>query len=118
MGGSVLIVDDDPAFRSLARRILTAAGLIVAGEAADAAAAIAAANSTRPDGILVDLRLPDRDGLELARELLKLAWRPHVLLTSSDGEYADLVRSHPDEALPFVPKEDLPNAPLRALLEA
>jgi DNA-binding NarL/FixJ family response regulator len=124
VSASVLIVDDDAAFRRLAHRLLTAAGLTVIGEASDAATAIAAANASRPDGVLVDLRLPDRDGLELARELLALDWHPHVLLTSSDDESADLARSDPEEALPFVPKEalpfvpkeDLPNAPLHALL--
>jgi CheY-like chemotaxis protein len=115
MTGSVLIVDDDPRFRRLARRILTGAGLTVVAEAPDAEAAVIAANASKPDGILVDVRLPDRDGLDLARELLALGWHPRVLLTSSDPDAGDPVDGRGDE-LPFLPKEDLPNAPLQVLL--
>lgn len=115
MSGSVLIVDDDPKFRRLARRILAGAGLTVVAEAADAQAAVIAANASKPDGILVDVGLPDRDGLDLARELLALEWHPRVLLTSTDPDAADPVDGRGD-MLPFLPKEDLPNAPLHTLL--
>ena len=109
---SVLVVDDDPVFRRLAARMLEEAGFAVAGQAADARAAVAAAVATRPGGILVDLGLPDRAGAELARELLALPWCPRILLTSADADASDVG----DGALRFVAKEDLPNAPLLALL--
>jgi DNA-binding NarL/FixJ family response regulator len=115
MSGSVLIVDDDPGFRSLANRMLTEAGLTVVAEAGDARTAVIAANASRPEGILVDLGLPDRAGLDLARELFALEWHPRVLLTSSDPEAAQLLDGQRD-SLPFLVKEDLPNAPLRSLL--
>ena len=63
----------------------------------------------------MDLRLPDRTGLELARELVTLGWHPRILLTSSDPEAADLLDGAHD-GLPFLPKEELPNAPLLRLL--
>ncbi len=112
MIASVLIVDDDPAFRSLAAGMLNEAGLAVAGEAGDARAAVAAAHATRPGAILVDVGLPDRSGVELARELLALPWHPRVLLTSADADAA----STGDASLRFVAKVDLPGAPLLALL--
>jgi CheY-like chemotaxis protein len=59
----VLVVDDDAAFRGLARRLLIAAGLRVVGEADGVATAIAAARELRPDGALVHLRLGDGDGI-------------------------------------------------------
>jgi CheY-like chemotaxis protein len=114
MSGSVLIVDDDPGFRRLAYRMLTEAGLTVVAEAEDARSAVIAAKSAKPCGILVDLGLPDRRGLDLARELLALDWHPRVVLTSGDTDTADL-DGQPD-GLPFVAKDDLPDAPLRALL--
>jgi DNA-binding response OmpR family regulator len=112
----VLIVDDDPAFRRLAGRMLVDAGLTVCAEAGDAREAVAAAHASRPGGILVDVGLPDRDGLDLALELRLLEWRPHVVLTSSDPDFADMVESQRDLELRFVPKEELPSAPLRELL--
>jgi DNA-binding NarL/FixJ family response regulator len=117
MSGSVLIVDDDAGFRRLANRILTDAGLTVVAEAPDARSAVIAAQASRPEGILVDVGLPDRGGLDLARELFQLEWHPRVLLTSSDPEAAQLLDGE-REWLPFLVKEDLPNAPLRSLLGA
>jgi CheY-like chemotaxis protein len=118
MALQVLIVDDDPAFRRLAARMLTAAGLEVAGEACDVESAIAAAHASQPDAILVDARLPDGDGVELAQRLVQLPWKPRVLLTSSDFDVLALGTVELRPAVPFLPKADLPTAPLLALLAA
>jgi DNA-binding NarL/FixJ family response regulator len=114
---SVLLVDDDPTFLSLATRILTEAGLEVIGTVGDAARAVAAALSLKPDAALVDIGLPDRDGVDLAHELVALPWRPRVVLTSSDRDAAARIGSDgADGGLSFIPKEDLPGAPLLRLL--
>jgi CheY-like chemotaxis protein len=117
MNGSVLVVDDDPAFRRLARRLLPAFGLIWAGEASSADSALAAAASLRPDGVLVDVGLPDRDGVTLAGELAALPFPPRVVLTSSDAEAADARDVRRSGAAAFVPKDQLPNAALHRLLK-
>jgi DNA-binding NarL/FixJ family response regulator len=116
MGGNVLVVDDDAAFRSLARRLLIAFGFGLAGEADSVSTALAAAESLRPDAVLVDVGLPDGDGITLAGLLTALPWRPRVVLTSSDADAAtpdDVKRSG---AAAFVPKDQLPNAALERLL--
>jgi DNA-binding NarL/FixJ family response regulator len=113
---SVLVVDDDAAFRELARRLLTEAGLTVVGEADSASAAIMVAKATEAEAALVDVDLPDRDGITLARELTALPWRPRVVLTSVDAEAAtpdDVQRSG---ARAFVHKADLPNGSIHRLL--
>jgi CheY-like chemotaxis protein len=118
MDGSVLIVDDDPDFFGLARRILEPLGLVVTAEAATAAGAIATAEALQVAAALVDVGLPDGDGIALARYLTSLTWQPRVVLTSSDPDAAcdsDVRRSG---ASAFVPKDELPNAPLRQLLAA
>jgi DNA-binding NarL/FixJ family response regulator len=114
--GSVLVVDDDPVFRSLARRTLVGDGLVVVGEADSVATAMVAARALRPDAVLVDVGLPDGDGVSLACELTALPWRPRVVLTSTDPDAAspDAVRA--SGAAAFVAKHDLPNAPLARLL--
>jgi DNA-binding NarL/FixJ family response regulator len=116
MSGSVLVVDDDPAFRRLAGRMLAVFDLIVLGEAATVADGRAAAASLKPDAVLLDIRLPDGDGLALARELSDLPWSPRVLLTSSDAEAALPAEVERSGAVGFVPKDELPNAPLNHLL--
>jgi CheY-like chemotaxis protein len=118
MSRSVLVVDDDPTFRRIAVRILAAVGLAVVGEAETAAAALAAALALRPDAVLLDVRLPDRDGVALARELTALPWRPRVVLTSSDVEATTPGEVRDSGASAFVPKAQLPNAALGELLGA
>jgi DNA-binding NarL/FixJ family response regulator len=113
---TILLVDDDPRFRALARRILTAAGLQVVGEADTVAAAKAAALEVRPDTALVDVGLPDGSGLALASELTALPWRPRVLLTSTDPDVASPDDVRQSGANGFVPKAELPSASLKILL--
>jgi CheY-like chemotaxis protein len=114
MAGSVLLVDDDPAFLALATRMMRDSGVRIAATAETAAAALAAALEIRPAAMLVDVGLPDRDGIELARELAALPWSPRVVLTSTDPDAVGGASG--DGIPPFVPKEDLPNAPLREML--
>jgi DNA-binding NarL/FixJ family response regulator len=113
---SVLVVDDDPVFRGLARRLLAAVGMTVIGEADSVAAALAAAVEIEPAAILVDVELPDGNWVELAGRLIALPGRPSVVLTSIDADAVsddDLRRSG---ARAFVHKADLPSAPLAELL--
>jgi CheY-like chemotaxis protein len=113
---SVLIVDDDPAFRALAGRMIRGAGMEVAGEADAAQTAIASAEELRPDAILVDVGLPDRSGIELAHDLARRPWSPTVVLVSSDPDSAPGADDGTETPLPFVPKAELPGAPLERLL--
>jgi DNA-binding NarL/FixJ family response regulator len=116
MTGSVLVVDDDPQFRELAGRLLAASGLSVVGEAGTVATALAAAARLRPTAVLVDVELPDGDGVTLARELAALPWRPRIVLTSIDGAITTSDAARGIGAAAFVDKADLPNAPLARLL--
>lgn len=116
MHRSVLLVDDDRDFRGLARRMLAGMGLAVIAEAGTCAAAAAAAAKLRPAAALVDVGLPDGDGLVLAQQLAALPWRPRVVVTSSDPDAADGATLRRVGATGFVAKEDLPNGLLRPLL--
>jgi CheY-like chemotaxis protein len=116
MSPSVFVVDDDPRFRRLAHAVLAGVGFAVAGEADSAAVAVAAVVAMQAQAVLVDVGLPDRDGISLARELAALPWRPLVVLTSSDPEAATATQVADSGAAAFVPKDQLPNAPLQSLL--
>jgi DNA-binding NarL/FixJ family response regulator len=112
----VLLIDDDPSFRSLARRVLTGRGLEVVGEAGDAGAGAEAARSLRPDAILLDVGLPDRDGVHLAGELSALPWSPRIVLTSVDPDATSDDAALRQGACGFVRKHDLPGDGVGLLL--
>jgi two-component system KDP operon response regulator KdpE len=117
MAISVLVIDDDPTSLSLATRVLEEMGVEVVTTASDAGSGIAAANETRPDAALVDVGLPDRDGIDLAYELAALSWRPRVVLMSTDRDAVSAITAqHDGDALPFVPKEELAAGRLLPLL--
>jgi len=117
MASIVLLIDDDAMFRSLVTEILRDLGVEQVVDAGTAAAAIDKALHLRPAAALVDVGLPDRDGIVLAHELAALPWRPAVVLTSVDRDAAARIDSCVDGALPFVLKDEIVKAPLRRLLE-
>ena len=80
----MLVVDDDPEFRALAVQMLARLGLSVVCEAATVDAATRAARKLKPQAALVDVGLPDGDGVTLAGALAALPWRPRIVLTSTD----------------------------------
>jgi CheY-like chemotaxis protein len=111
----VLIVDDHPAFRRLATRLLQAEGLDVIGEAATGQAALVQAAALRPDIVLLDILLPDIDGFAVAERLAALPAAPAVVLTSSRPA-ADFGRRLPgSHARGFLDKHQLSAARIEEL---
>ncbi len=83
----VVIADDQTLVRGGFRMILNSAGIPVAAEAADGEEAVAAVLKHRPDVVLMDIRMPEMDGLEATRRIL--ASRPGqdvrvIVLTTFD----------------------------------
>ena len=117
MSRTVLIVDDHPSFRGMARALLQSEGFDVVGEAADGASALSAARTLRPDVILLDVQLPDTDGFEVAAQLTANGSSPAIVMTSSRDacDFGSLVKE--SGARGFIPKADLSAARLSALLE-
>lgn len=79
----VLIVDDQPSFRDMARTVLEWRGYAVAGEADSAASAIAATERLAPDAVLLDVCLGEASGFEVAGSLTQARPGVAVLLVSS-----------------------------------
>ena len=118
----ILIVDDHETNRKLARDVLRAAGLQTL-EASRGDAAISVATDNRPDVILLDLRLPDMNGTEVARRLRSgtgteeipvvalsasaYAWSTDRLLAAGFDGYLQKpidVRAFPDQVRGFCKK--------------
>jgi len=113
-----LIVDDHPGFRAVARRLLQEIGSQVVGEAGTGAQALAEARRLRPDLVLLDIQLPDLDGLAVAKALSSEPEPPAVVLVSSRdaADYGPLLDGC--GALGFIAKADLSAESLTALLGA
>jgi DNA-binding NarL/FixJ family response regulator len=112
---TLLIVDDHPEFRSLARMLLEAEGFDVAGEAADGESALAAVAELHPDAVLLDVQLPGIDGIDVARRLTRACPSLRVVLTSS-RERSDYGSRLADQA--FLPKRELSGEALLGALAA
>jgi len=81
----VLVVDDEPPIRRFLRDSLEAAGFAVV-TADDAAAALTAVASEKPDVVILDLGLPDRSGFEVITEVRKHSPVPIIVLSARSDE--------------------------------
>jgi two-component system, OmpR family, KDP operon response regulator KdpE len=84
-GQRVLVVDDETSIRRYLRAALTAQGLIVY-EAANGYEALNAVLTHRPDLIILDLGLPDIDGIEVTRRLREWSQTPIIILSVREAE--------------------------------
>lgn len=117
MPRSILIVDDHAGFRSFARQLLTAEGYLVLGEAERGSSVVGAVRRLKPDLVLLDIRLPDIDGFEVAERLAEEPDPPMVVLISS-RDAADYGPRLPAlHARGFVAKADLSRAAIEALCQ-
>jgi DNA-binding NarL/FixJ family response regulator len=83
----VLIVDDDKLMRAGLRAVLSSdEGIEVVGEAGDGRAAIDSARRLDPDVVLMDVRMPEMDGVTATREVLRAAPETRVVIVTTFEE--------------------------------
>jgi CheY-like chemotaxis protein len=115
-----LIVDDNPEFGERARGLLERQGLTIVGLATSIAEAVRHVDELHPDVALVDVRLGDESGFDLARRLLDGEAHPdlRVILISTyeASEFDDLIEGSP--AAGFIAKTDLSADAIRRVLAA
>jgi DNA-binding NarL/FixJ family response regulator len=113
---SVLIIDDHPVVRRGLRVLLEVQdGIEVAGEAGDAATALALAAERVPDVILLDLKLPGPDGIAVLGELKARDSAARVLVLTSDTEPAAASLALRSGAAGVLYKDVDPDALVRAI---
>jgi DNA-binding NarL/FixJ family response regulator len=111
-----VIVDDDPAFLHVAQATLERGGVIVSGVAGSGAEAAEQSRELRPDVVLIDIRLGEESGFEVARQLADNGHARALVMISVDAweDFADLIDESP--AAGFLAKTDLSGAAIRRIL--
>lgn len=84
----VLIVDDEAPARLRLKRLLGEMEVVVSGEARSGREALLACTNSLPEIVLMDVRMPDMDGLEAARHLSRLPNPPAIIFTTAYDEMA------------------------------
>ena len=97
-----LIVDDNQLFLDAARLLLEREGVVVVGVATTSAEALQLDEELRPDVALVDIRLGQESGFDLAR---RLRGRVILISTHAQSEYAEEIAA--SRAAGFIPKAQL-----------
>jgi CheY-like chemotaxis protein len=113
---TVLLVDDDLEFGKVAADLLADRGYRVVGHAATANEAVALCDRLDPDAVLLDVRLPDANGVTLAKRLRAASDRPSILLTSTDRLAVGPAVVQLCGASGFVPKTELARTDLDVFL--
>lgn len=81
----VVIADDTEFFRTALEEILTTAGYNVVGIAADGAQAVDLATSLQPDIVILDVVMPEKNGLDAAKDITRLRLPLKIVMCTSLG---------------------------------
>ena len=101
----VMLVDDHPIMRRGLRDVLEdSGGFEVIAQAADGVEAVATAEETRPDVIVMDVMMPGKDGVEACRDILELMPDTRVLIITASTEEDAVIEAIAAGALGFVQK--------------
>jgi DNA-binding NarL/FixJ family response regulator len=111
----VLIIDDHPTFRSVARELLERRGFAVVEEADCATSGLEAAERLAPEAVLLDVGLPDGDGFDVCHALTRRNPQLAVLLVSADDLHRGSGHIRDCGARGFLPKSRLACSDLMAL---
>jgi DNA-binding NarL/FixJ family response regulator len=111
----VMLVDDHGLMRAAIRQAVSSPGVEVVAEAATATAALEAAPAVRPDVLLLDLNLPDMNGLQLLRELHERLPDTQIVVLSVSGATRDVHEAVRSGASGYLTKDLDPPALFRAV---
>jgi DNA-binding NarL/FixJ family response regulator len=111
----ILLIEDHPVVRAGCRRLLEARGDLHVLEAASGIEGLALLQRERPGIVVLDLKLPDANGLEIARQLLAEPFPPKIVVFSMYGD--PMLATHPLEigASGYITKNDDPELLLEAI---
>ena len=104
MSKKVLIVDDAAFMRMMIKDILTKNGFTVAGEAENGIRAVEKYKEIQPDLVIMDITMPEMDGIQAVKEIKKLDPEAKIVMCSAMGQQAMVIESIQAGARDFVVK--------------
>ena len=104
MAKNILICDDAAFMRMMIKDILTKNGYTVAGEAENGAKAIEKYTELKPDLVLMDITMPEMDGIQALKKIRELDPKASVIMCSAMGQQAMVIESIQSGAKDFIVK--------------
>src|SRR5690554_6060758 len=104
MGKSILIVDDAAFMRMMIKDILTKNGFEVIGEAENGAKAQEKYKELNPDLVIMDITMPEVDGIQAVKEIKKINQDANIIMCSAMGQQAMVIESIQAGAKDFIVK--------------
>ena len=115
MAKNILICDDAAFMRMMIKDILTKNGYNVAGEAENGLRGVEKYKEVNPDLVLMDITMPEMDGIQALREIKKVDPNASVIMCSAMGQQAMVIESIQSGARDFIVKPFQPDRVLEAV---
>ena len=104
MAKNILVCDDAAFMRMMIKDILTKNGYTVAGEAQNGVKAVEKYNELKPDLVLMDITMPEMDGIQALKKIKEGAPNAVVIMCSAMGQQAMVIESIQAGAKDFIVK--------------
>lgn len=104
MANGILIVDDAAFMRMMIKDVLTKNGYIVLGEAENGQKAIEKYKELTPDLVIMDITMPEVDGIQAVKEIKKIDPNAKIVMCSAMGQQAMVIESIQAGARDFIVK--------------
>ncbi|MCI9123276.1 MAG: response regulator [Eubacterium sp.] len=104
MAKKVLICDDAAFMRMMIKDILSKNGYEIAGEAENGVKAVEKYNETKPDLVLMDITMPEMDGIQALKAIRELDGNACVIMCSAMGQQAMVIEAIQSGAKDFIVK--------------
>ena len=104
MAKNILICDDAAFMRMMIKDILTKNGYNIAGEAENGAKAVEKYNELKPDLVLMDITMPEMDGIQALKKIKETDPNASVIMCSAVGQQAMVIESIQSGAKDFIVK--------------